>query len=119
MIKQERRVVIRAFSKQYRQAKKKEKSELLNRLVVTTGYSRKHLMDFLPKALVKKKIRQKHISRYALVFKPLRELWAISNFACGKRLKPILPTYLAALRRHKELIVSPEERRLLLQISSA
>lgn len=31
----------------------------------------------------------------------------------------MIPTYLAALRRHKELLVTPEERTLLLKISSA
>jgi len=46
-------------------------------------------------------------------------LWAVSNYACGKRLKPLLSSLIAALRRHKELVVTPEERKLLLQISPA
>lgn len=48
MTKKDIHAVVRAFSKQYRHAKKKEKSELLNRIVKTTGYSRKHVMEILP-----------------------------------------------------------------------
>jgi hypothetical protein len=67
----------------------------------------------------KRLITRKRTSEYAQVLKPLRTLWAVSNYSCGKRLEPLLPSLIAALRRHKELIVLPEERKLLLQISPA
>ena len=93
---------------------------MLNRLVLTTGYSRKHLMEVLPKPpKIKKRKKRIQESHYIQIIKPLRILWATSNYACGQRLKPIIPSYIAALRRHKELIVTPAERKLLLQISSA
>ena len=85
MIKKDAHAVIRAFSKQYKHAKKKEKSVLLNRMVLTTGYSRKHLMEILPdppKMRTRKKRMQE--SRYAQILKPLKILWATSNYACGK-----------------------------------
>ena len=118
--KKDKQAVIRAFSKQYKHMRKKEKSELLSRLVVITGYSRKHLMEILPNSS-KVRERKKRIqeSQYMQIIKSLRTLWAVSNYACGKRLKPLIPSLIAALRRHKELIVFPEERKLLLQISSA
>ncbi len=120
MTKKDVHAVIRAFSKQYKQAKRKEKSELLNRLVKTTGYSRKHVMEILPNPpKVRKRKRRMQKSQYLQILKPLRILWAVSNYACGKRLEPMLPQLLAALRRHKELFVTPEERKLLFQISSA
>lgn len=120
MIKKDVHAVIRAFSKQYKHAKKKGKSELLSRLVKTTGYSRKHLMEVLPNPpKVRKRKKRIQKSRYLQVLKPLRMIWAVSNYACGQRLKPIIPSYLAALRRHKELVVLSEERKLLLRISSA
>lgn len=120
MTKRDKHAVIRAFSQQYKQAKRKSKSELLNRLVVTTGYSRKHLIEILPNPpkVPKRKRRIQH-SVYLQIAKPLRILWAVSNYACGQRLKPVIPNLLAALRRHKELVVSKEERKLLLKISSA
>jgi hypothetical protein len=120
VIKKDIHAVIRAFSKQYKQARKKDKSELLNGLVKTTGFSRKHLMEILPNPpKVRKRKGRIQKSRYLQILKPLRVLWAVSNYACGKRLKPIIPQLLAALRRHKELIVLKDERMLLLQISAA
>lgn len=47
MIKKDKRIIVRAFRKQYKDAHKSEKSELLNKLVLITGYSRKHLMETL------------------------------------------------------------------------
>lgn len=120
MTKKDKHAVVRAFSKQYKKAGKKEKSELLTRIVKTTGYSRKHLMEILsapPK--VRKRKRRVQKSKYLLILKLLRTLWAISNYSCGQRLKPMIPSYIAALRRHKELVVLPNERELLLKISSA
>ncbi len=119
MRKTDQYTIIRAFTKQYKKASKKIRGNILNQLEETTGYSRNHLGQLLLKVPGKKKIRRNRISEYCLIFKPLRMLWAVSNYACGQRLKPMIPSYLAALRRHKELIVTPEERRLLLQISSA
>lgn len=120
MTKKDKQAVVRAFAKQYRHANKGGKSELLNRLIQTTGYSRKHLIELLsnpPKG--KKKIKRKRESKYFAVLKELRILWAVSNYACGKRLKPMISALLAALRRHKELLVTKEKRILLLQISAS
>jgi len=120
LTKKDKHAVIRAFAKQYKKAAKKGKSDILTRLAQITGYSRKHLMDVLPNPpKIKKEIKRKRESQYLCVLKSLRTLWAVSNYACGPRLKPIIPLYIAALRRHKELLVSPEERKLLAQISSA
>lgn len=120
MIKKDKQAVVRAFSKQYRQARRKEKTELLNRLVKTTEYSRKHLMDvFSNPPKVRKRKKRIQSSRYLQVFKQLRILWAVSNYACGKRLEPLIPSLIAALRRHHELLVTKEERILLIQISAS
>lgn len=120
MRRQEIHAVIRAFAKEYKKAGRKRKTILLTQLEQATGYYRKHLIELLaspPKR--KRKIRRNRISEYFEVLKPLRIVWATSNYACGQRLKPIIRSYLAALRRHKELIVTPFERKLLLRISSA
>lgn len=120
MTKRDIHAVIRAFSKQYRYARKHEKGEILNRLVKTTDYSRKHLMEILPNPpKVQKRKKRIQKSQYLQILKPLRTLWAVSNYACGKRLQPLIPTLLAALRRHRELIVIPAERKLMVQISAS
>jgi hypothetical protein len=118
--RQEVHTVIRAFVREYKRAGRKQKTALLTQLEQTTGYYRKSLIELLadpPKR--KRRIKRNRVSVYSLILKPLRTLWATSNYACGQRLKPMIPTYLAALRRHKELLVTPLERKLLLRISSA
>lgn len=120
MNKEEKYVVIRAFAKEYKKAGRKKKTNILTQLEQTTRYFRKHLIELLadpPKR--KRKIQRKRLSQYLPILKPLRTLWAVSNYACGQRLKPLIPSLIAGLRRHKELIVLKEERYLLLQISSA
>lgn len=120
MIKKDMQSVVRAFSIAYIRSRKKGRSEILTGLVEMTGYSRKHLMEILPGALKarRRKVRIQK-SRYMTVIKPLRVIWAVSNYACGQRLAPMIPSYLAALRRHRELIVPQEERKLLCKISSS
>lgn len=120
MNKEEKHAVVRAFVTEYKKASRKKKTDILTQLEKTTGYFRKHLIElFTDPPKKKKKIQRKRLSKYLLILKPLRVLWAVSNYACGQRLKPIIPSLIAALRRHGELVVLPEEKKLLLQISSA
>lgn len=73
MIRKDVHAVVRAFTKQYIHAKKKEKSETLNRLVKTTGYSRKHLMEILPNPPKLRKRKQRiQRSKYLDILKPLQ-----------------------------------------------
>jgi len=53
------------------------------------------------------------------VKKPLKKIWAISNYACGKRLAPIICIYQSALKRHEEVVATKQEERLLFKISPA
>ena len=115
MKKQDIYVVIRTFAKDYRKAGKKKKTVLLSQLEEITGYHRKYLTEVLVHVPKRKRIiKRERVSQYACILKLLRTLWAVSNYACGKRLKPIIPSYIAALKRHKELVVISEERKLLL-----
>ena len=112
--------IVRSFVLQYTHGSRVEKTAILSHLEFVTKYHRKYLIFSLTHALKRKKrIQRKRQSCYQPVFHYLKILWATSNYACGQRLKPMIPTYLAALRRHKELIVTAEERKLLLRISSA
>lgn len=119
MKKKEIQSVIRVFAKQYKNASKKKKTAILTQLEQTVGYHRKYLIYSLSHPHRRRRIIRKRASKYLLVQKPLKKLWAVSNYSCGQRLKPMIRTYLAALRRHNELIVSKEERKLLLEISSS
>lgn len=118
--KETRKEIIRSFFGKYRRASKSEKGQILDTLVSVTGYSRKHLMEVLSVGFKRKKtIKRKRVSKYLPVFLPLRQIWKISNFASGQRLKPVISVYIEALERHCEIRLSNEQKSLLLQISSA
>lgn len=117
MTKHDRSTVVRAFAREYNHSRKRGKTLLLTKLVKITGYSRKHLMEILVTPPKKRRIRRSRKSRYLVILKPLKKLWAISNYACGVRLAAIIPVYLEALKRHEKWKVSLLEKRLLLAIS--
>lgn len=120
MNKKERLAVVKDFTKKYKRGSKKEKGVILTKVSEITGYSRKHLMEILPRPKSKHQIiTHPRISKYLQVMKPLRELWVVSNYACGQRLVPIIPTYLERLTAFGEIEVTKKERGLLLKISSA
>lgn len=119
MHRQDRSSVVRAFSREYRRARKRDKTLLLHKLVKTTGYSRKHLMAILPCPPKKRSIRRVRISPYLSVLKPLKKLWAVSNYSCGVRLVPMISVYLEALKRHEGWKVTQKEKKLLQKISPA
>ncbi len=118
MQRKDKSLVVRAFSREYKRARKGEKTLLLNRLTKTTGYSRKHLQEILPNPPRKRRIRRVRKSPYFSVFKLLKKLWAVSNYSCGTRLVPMIPVYLSSLKRHEKWVVSKEEKALLLAISA-
>lgn len=119
MKKHERLAVVKAFAKQYRKATKKLKGKLLTQVSQATGYSRKHLREILLHLPKRKTIRRRRRSPYMIILTLLKKLWAISNYACGKRLVPLIPIYLEALKRHEHWIVHGEEKKKLLTISPA
>jgi len=116
----EKLTIVKAFAKNYRRENRKGKGELLTRLQTATGYHRKYLIVILKNIQEKKKIiRRQRQSKYLSILKPLRQLWAVSNYACGKRLIPIVPVYLDRLIAFKELTLTKKEKRLLLMMSPA
>jgi len=108
------------FSGKYRRSGKKDKGNLLSQVSEITGYSRKHLMEILAKPPKKKRvIYRPRLSNYLPVVKKLKEIWVTSNYACGKRLIPIVPVYLDRLTAFKELTLTKREKKLLLAMSPA
>jgi hypothetical protein len=111
--------VVRRFRKAYDLASKREKTRMLDTIVETTGYSRKHAIALLNDPPQRKKTRRVRASRYAHLYDTLKFVWATSNFLCGKRLKPFLPELLQSLKRHKEIQITPDDTALLLTVSAA
>lgn len=120
MTQQTKNDLIRHFRKSYLRAGKAEKSRILDTIVASTEYSRKHAIALLrgPSGSKKKAVR-KRPSRYAHLYNTLKQVWAASNFLCGKRLKPFLPTLIKNLKHHREIKLSKDDEVLLLNISAA
>lgn len=68
---------------------------------------------------VKKKRRFRKRIYDQEVFLPLRKIWMILDFPCGKRLAPFLPEIVPILLRWGELEVKEEVKEKLLQLSPA
>lgn len=115
----DRRAVLRLIGRQYRHATKQAKGRLLDQAVFTTGYHRKYLITRLTHPLQKQQARRIRPSRYLPILPLLRKLWAVSNYACGQRLVPIIPVYLDALVRHDGWHITKDHRRLLTAVSVA
>ena len=102
-----RQAVARKLSKGYQKATKKEKGEILDKLVSLTGYHRKYAVEVLSRPPIKhrKAITRRKKSQYGQIFPLLKKLWAISNYASGKRLVPVISTYLDALELRNDPVL--------------
>ena len=121
---------------QYRGASKREKRELLDQFVSTTGYSRwyaRHVLRHEGRRIpvdkqtmvlaVRSGSRGRVSKRLRLydekVVTALLKLWRIMDYICGKRLQPMLPELVTVLERHNEFRCDRETRSKLLRISAA
>ena len=112
--------LITSYRKRYKKASKKNKNQIINIIVDATSYCRKHVIRALNTDVrVPKKIARTRPSRYSHLYKTLKRIWAASNFLCGKRLKPFLPTLVKSLKRHKEITISKDDEVLILTISAS
>ncbi len=112
--------LIKSYRKRYGRCRKSEKSEIINRVVEATGYSRKHVIRAMNRELdVPKRIRRKKGWKYAHLYELLKKVWAAANFVCGKRLQPFLPEFVKSLKRHGEITLCTEDEALLLTASAA
>jgi hypothetical protein len=120
MTQQAKNEIIKHFHKPYQRAKKAEKTRILNTIIESTSYSRKHAIALLTGPVKpKKKHTRTRSSRYAHLYETLKRIWAASNFLCGKRLKPFLPELIKSLKRHKEIKLSKDDEALILTVSAA
>lgn len=122
MDKHDKYAIIRAFAKEYKKASKKEKGRVISEVIKLTGYYKTYAVELLGSPLKPKShkvIKRSRPSSYLPVFKELKKLWAISNFACGKILVPSIPGLLEQLIKFRELKITAKQKGLLLKISPA
>jgi len=115
------REIVRRRRKEYVKGSKLEKSRILDEAVGLTGYHRKSLTRLFLRGIPVQKgaIRRPRESRYAPILPHLKKLWAVTFYACGKRLQPFLPELLSVMKRFGEIYVTPTEESLLLSLSAA
>jgi hypothetical protein len=115
-----RKELIAAVGVRYRTGTKAERRKILDEFIGLTGYHRKHAIRVLAheqKSGQRKRIRARlygEATRQALIV-----LWEASDRLCGKRLKPLIPTLIAAMQRHGHLALDPEVRCRVESISAA
>ena len=114
-----RRELWETIQPRYLKASKAGKQKILDEFIAATGYHRKYAIRILrhgyPRGQYKKKGK---IPVYrGEVVQALEVIWEIYGRICSKRLHPFLPEGIRILERHHELNLSPETKRLLLNIS--
>ena len=120
-----RRGLISEAAVRYRKASKGEKSRILDELVVWTGSNRSALARALRRHGSSGKWggsrrRSGRRRKYgAEVMDPLRRVWAVLSFPCGKRLVSQMSEMLSVLDRWRELRVSGATRTQLESMSAS
>jgi hypothetical protein len=118
---QSRRVLLKQFALQYREASFAQKRVLLDAFAQVTGYHRRYGMWLLNHAeevmQAPAYARRSHYGpevQHALFL-----AWNAANRICAKRLMPFLPTLIDSLERHVHLHITEECRSQLLAMSAA
>lgn len=85
----------------YKRASLKEKTAILNEFCINCDYHRKHAIRLLnnfrrfSKPKPKKKGKPSVYNKPSVI-EPLKRIWLVANLPCSKRLKAIIPLWLAA-----------------------
>ena len=105
MSKDEKRTVLAVHRRRYAELKgKKEKGRFLDEFGALAGFHRKHAIRALNAKPAQRKRKRGHPKKYSMAAtRLLTRVWQLAKKPCGKLLKPILPDYLASLRRHEVL----------------
>lgn len=119
-----RREISKMLKTKYRHAKsKKEKSVIIDAAVEATGWHRKHAIRVLSNnkpAATKVPLRRGPKPVYGVEHaKVLKQVWAICDFPCSKRLKQALPDVLSNLEQHGYLHIESKLKEELCHISAA
>lgn len=112
---------LRVIKERYFRARaRKEKTQLLDEYCLNTGQSRKYVIWKIHRAGPDPKRRKKRQETYdGRVRAALAKIWAIFDYPCGQRLKPLLETEVERLRGFGEIAIDDEVAVKLKVISPA
>lgn len=121
MSKKSKDELVKRTHARYLQSSRAEKTAILDEFVAATGYHRKHAIRKLRKGIPKwqRERRGRKRTYTGDAVRALAEIWRICDCICGKRLQPFIPEMVTVLERHNELVVDPETKALLLQMSAS
>jgi hypothetical protein len=121
MSKKSKDDLVKRTHPRYLQASRLEKTHILDEFVAATDYHRKHAIRKLRKGIpeCRRERRGRKRTYTGDSVRALAEIWRVCGCICGKRLRPFIPEMVVVLERHKELVLDPETKELLLQMSAS
>ena len=113
--------LVNALARRYAVGTRAEKNRILDEFEAVTGFHRKHAMRVLRSGSTASGTDGRGGRRIYddAVREALVVLWEASDRICGKRLKALMPTLVAAMERHGHLQLGPDIRAGLLAMSPA
>ena len=114
-----KRELLETIQPRYRKAGRKEKQKILDEFVADTGYHRKYAIRVLNSVKHKEHSKKPEPRRIyqGEVVTTLEYIWEVCGQICSRRLQPFLPEIVKVLERNHEIHMTPETKKLLLQMS--
>ena len=113
---------IQTVRRRYKKTKmRKEKSEIIDEVVLNLRKDRKHVIKILNGKYYKEKRRQHKTRPEIYPYKlnvPLKMVWEAGGKKCSKNLKPQIAELIKKLEQFDEIKVSEEDRKLLSKMST-
>ncbi len=118
MTTDERYKYLRAMQRRYKEAKRPERSQLLDEMETVTGLHRKSLIRLMKTMIIRKTRQQQRGKKYGYEVKEaIRVIAKSMDYPCAERLQPGLRWMADHLVRHNELEISADTREKLSEIS--
>jgi len=115
-----RKELIQAVGERYRVASVADKTKILNEFVELTGYHRKHALRVLAGKPSPSEPKAPRYREYDETFRQkLIVLWEAGDRLCGKRLKVLIPSLIAAMEKHGHLQLDLPMKQRLVKVSAA